>query len=54
MLRRVGLGMTEFHHSESVAPLAHQRPVLSPSFVLIGASVVAVIFLLAVRLLSAH
>jgi hypothetical protein len=44
--------MTEFHHRESIAPLAHQRAVLSPSFVLIGAAVAATILLLAFRLLS--
>ncbi len=45
--------MTHLHHSESPAPLAASRPVLSPSFLFIGAAILAVILLLTFRLLSA-
>jgi hypothetical protein len=44
--------MTNFHRSESPAPLSTSRPILSPSFLLIGAAIVAVILLLTFRLLS--
>jgi len=45
--------MTNFHQSEGAAPLATNRPVLSPSLVLIGAAIVAVVLLLTFRLMSA-
>jgi hypothetical protein len=44
--------MTNFHQSEGSAPLATSRPVLSPSFLLIGAAIVAVVVLLTFRLIS--
>jgi hypothetical protein len=45
--------MTNFHQSEGGAPLSTSRPVLSPSLLLIGAAIVAVVVLLTFRLLSA-
>lgn len=45
--------MTNIHQSEGPAPLATSRPVLSPSLVLIGAAIVAVVLLLTFRLMSA-
>ncbi len=38
--------------SEGPAPLATTRPVLSPSFLLIGAAIAAVVVLLAFRLIA--
>lgn len=45
--------MTNFQRGESAAPLATSRPVLSPSFIVIGAAIIAVVLLLTFRLLAA-
>jgi hypothetical protein len=45
--------MTNFHQSKGAAPLATSRPILSPSLLLIGAAIVAVVLLLTFRLVSA-
>jgi hypothetical protein len=45
--------MTNFHQSEGAAPLSTRRPVLSPSLVLIGAAIIAVVLLLTFRLMAA-
>jgi len=44
--------MTDFQQGEGAAPLSTGRPVLSPSFMLIGAAIVAVVLLLTFRLMS--
>lgn len=46
-------GMPNFRQGESAAPLATSRPILSPSFLLIGAAIVAVVLLLTFRLAAA-
>lgn len=53
MLCCVGLGMTNFHQSKAAAPMSTSRPILSPSFLLIGAAILAVVLLLTFRLVSA-
>lgn len=45
--------MTNFQQNKSAAPMSTSRPILSPSFVLIGAAIVAVVLLLTFRLVSA-
>jgi hypothetical protein len=45
--------MANFHQSEGAAPMSTSRPVLSPSFLLIGAAILAVMLLLTFRLISA-
>lgn len=45
--------MPNFRQGEGTAPLATSRPILSPSFLLIGAAIVAVVLLLTFRLVSA-
>jgi hypothetical protein len=44
--------MTDFQQTEGAAPLATSRPILSPSFMLIGAAIVVVVLLLAFRLIA--
>lgn len=45
--------MPNFQRREGAAPLATSRPILSPSFLLIGAAILAVMLLLTFRLMSA-
>ena len=45
--------MVNFQQGEGAAPMSTGRPILSPSFLLIGAAILAVVLLLTFRLISA-